>query len=112
MAAWQVGICAAALAVAAAQPVLAAAQRGSGNADYPPKALREGREGTTYFRVTVGSNGRAKNCTITRSSGSADLDSETCKMIATRGRWQPAKNETGEPVEDVFSGKLEWKLPH
>lgn len=104
----QAGICAAALAIAAAQPVLAAPQPGSGNFDYPPNALRERREGTAYFRITIGTDGRTKDC----SSGSADLDDETCKLLLTRARWTPAKNEAGEPVEGVFSSKIEWKLPH
>ena len=42
--------------------------------DYPTRALREEREGTTSFRVTVGPDGRVTSCDITGSSGSDDLD--------------------------------------
>src|SRR6185369_12526666 len=42
--------------------------------DYPSRALREEREGTTGFRVTVGPDGRVTDCQITSSSGSPDLD--------------------------------------
>src|SRR3546814_11540156 len=69
------------------------------NADYPLQALREGREGTSHFSVTVGTDGRAKDCVITKSSGSADLDAETCRMMAMRGRWSPAIHDNGAPVE-------------
>src|SRR3546814_6875382 len=75
------------------------------NADYPLQALREGREGTSHFSVTVGTDGRAKDCVITKSSGSADLDAETCRMMAMRGRWSPAINANGAPVESKYSGK-------
>src|SRR3546814_16716238 len=60
------------------------------NADYPLQALREGRAGTSHFSVTVGTDGRAIDCVITKSSGSADLDDETSRMMATRGRWLPS----------------------
>src|SRR3546814_1061210 len=54
------------------------------NADYPLQALREGRKGTSHFSVTVGTDGRAKDCVITKSSGSADLDAETCRMMTMK----------------------------
>ena len=39
--------------------------------DYPRRALREEREGTTRFRVTVNTEGRVTDCQITGSSGHA-----------------------------------------
>lgn len=81
------------------------------NADYPLQALREGREGTSHFSVTVGTDGRAKDCVITKSSGSADLDAETCRMMSVRGRWSPAINANGAPVDSKYSGKVNWKIP-
>ena len=38
--------------------------------DYPTRALREEREGTTGFRVAVGPDGRVTSCNVTSSSGS------------------------------------------
>ena len=81
------------------------------DADYPIKALREHREGTSYYKVTVGADGRAKTCTITQSSGSDDLDQESCRMVIARARWTPEKNAEGEPIETEYSGKVRWAIP-
>jgi protein TonB len=80
--------------------------------DYPSAALREGREGTSYFTATVGADGRVRRCVITRSSGSADLDAETCRLFSRSARFKPALDKDGHPVEDTFSSKITWRLPH
>jgi protein TonB len=81
-------------------------------AHYPRKALREGREGTTYLTVTVGTNGRAKNCVVTRSSGSADLDEAACKMVVKNARFQPETDENGKPKEAPYSTRVDWRIPY
>lgn len=81
------------------------------NDEYPAKALRERREGTVHFTVTVGIEGKAHQCTVTESSGSPDLDSAACKIILRRGRWNPAQDEQGKLVEAAFSSKFVWKIP-
>lgn len=78
--------------------------------DYPPAALREHREGTTALTVTVDVTGRGKNCIVTISSGSSDLDAASCRLVITRGRWSPAKDENGTPIESTYSSKVVWKL--
>lgn len=96
--------------VALAATDAGAARRGGGNADYPAAAMREGRQGTSYFHLTIDVNGRAKDCVITRSSGHKDLDAETCKMVVERGMWTPATNDAGEAIESSFEGKIDWKI--
>ncbi len=78
--------------------------------DYPAAAVREGREGTTYFRLTVGKNGRVKNCTVSRSSGHSDLDATTCRIMVRRAHFKPARDDNGRRVEDTFEDRLIWKL--
>ena len=104
-------IAAAALALLAS-PGIASAQSWTTDDDYPPKALRERREGTTYFTAVIGINGRAKTCTVTQSSGSADLDEAACAILIKRGRWKPATDENGVPIEASFSSKFRWQLPN
>ena len=82
------------------------------DADYPAKALREHKEGTTVISVTVDVTGRAKNCVVTKSSGSDDLDAESCRIFVARGRFTPAKNKAGEPIEGSATGTIRWVLPH
>jgi TonB family protein len=52
--------------------------------DYPSRPLREGVQGTTSFKVTVGPNGRVTACEVTGSSGNAELDAATCKLVTQR----------------------------
>jgi len=80
------------------------------DADYPQKALREERSGTTGFRVTVGTDGRVVDCTITSSSGSPDLDEATCKNVTRRARFKPAL-EDGQPVQSTYTNRIRWVIP-
>lgn len=89
----------------------AAAQTWTTEGDYPAKALREKREGTVHFSVLVGSDGKGKSCSVTQSSGSPDLDAASCEMVMRRGRWTPATDTQGIPVEATFSSKFVWKIP-
>ncbi len=78
--------------------------------DYPSRALREERSGTTGFRVTIDTNGRVSSCQITSSSGHADLDEATCKNVSRRARFRPA-TLNGEPVEGSYSNRVRWVIP-
>lgn len=79
--------------------------------DYPSRALREEREGTTGFRVTVGPDGRVTDCQITSSSGHADLDEATCSNIRRRGRFTPATDGEGKPTTGSYSNRIRWVIP-
>src|SRR3546814_716906 len=57
------------------------------NADYPSRAMRDEREGATTYRLTITPAGRVSNCEIVASSGHADLDAETCKVVRLRARF-------------------------
>ena len=54
--------------------------------------------GSVPLRLTIGPNGRATSCTPLRSSGSAALDAELCRIMRTRSRWAPATDRAGRPV--------------
>lgn len=79
--------------------------------DYPTRALREEREGTTSFRVTVGPDGRVTGCTITSSSGSSDLDDATCQNVTRRARFNPATDGEGQPTTGSYSNRVRWVIP-
>jgi periplasmic protein TonB len=78
--------------------------------DYPSRALREEREGTTGFRVTIGTDGRVTDCQITSSSGHADLDQATCDNVRRRARFNPA-TEDGQPTTGTYSNRVRWVIP-
>lgn len=79
--------------------------------DYPAEALRRREQGTVWFRVDVGANGRVAACTITRSSGSADLDAATCRIVQRRARFAPARDAAGNALPDSISTHMKWRLP-
>lgn len=79
--------------------------------DYPAKALREGRQGTTHYRLVISQLGGIDDCIITQSSGHADLDEATCNMLKRRARFRPAKDVQGLPMGDTYSGQMIWRIP-
>jgi len=79
--------------------------------DYPSRPLREGVQGTTSFRVQVGPNGRVTSCEVTASSGNAELDAATCKLVTARARFTPGKGEDGQPTTSSYSNRVKWVIP-
>lgn len=79
--------------------------------DYPARALREERAGTTRFHMTVGTNGRPTDCQITSSSGSPDLDEATCTYAQRRAKFNPAMDGDGQPTTGSYSGSVRWVIP-
>jgi protein TonB len=79
--------------------------------DYPSRALREEREGTTSFRVVVNASGRVDSCQITGSSGHSDLDAATCKNIQRRARFRPSLDAQGNPTTGTWSSRVRWQIP-
>lgn len=75
------------------------------DADYPSRAQREGREGTTTYKLEVGSDGRVTKCDITSSSGHADLDEAACRIISKRARFDSSAGSGS------FEGSQVWHLP-
>lgn len=79
--------------------------------DYPAEAAEKGEEGAVGFRLEVAANGRVTSCTITQSSGSASLDSTTCRLMQTRARFTPARDSRGRPTADAVASRIVWRLP-
>lgn len=78
--------------------------------DYPRGALAAGIGGTVGLRFIVGIKGRVTECVVTRSSGSADLDETTCRLIKKRLRYRPTLDAQGRPVPDVVTGEHRWTI--
>lgn len=79
--------------------------------DYPSSAQSRGDEGTVRVRLTVGTNGRVTNCAVASSSGSRTLDDTTCRLLRSRARFTPARDNNGNPIQDtVTSPPITWRL--
>jgi protein TonB len=79
--------------------------------DYPGRALRSGDEGLARYRLVVTSAGKVSACEIVGSSGSADLDRETCRLLTKRAQFAPATDQSGAKVVGTFSGSVRWDIP-
>jgi protein TonB len=79
--------------------------------DYPQDAIRNEQQGTTAVRLTVGTDGRVSGCTVTQSSGSSSLDAATCRIIRSRARYTPARDQNGNPISDSDTARIRWQLP-
>lgn len=88
-----------------------ATQRGGSisDEDYPSSSIRNEEQGTAVATFTVGTDGRVVACNA--SGASATLDAETCKLIMRRFRFRPAKDASGQPIEETRSQRVTWRLP-
>lgn len=81
------------------------------NEDYPPAAIRSGDQGSVGVSFTINGEGRVENCQVTASSGSALLDRTTCQLVTRRGRYSPALDAAGNPINQRQSLRFRWVLP-
>ena len=79
--------------------------------DYRTSWINREMVGTARFRLEVAPSGRVQNCTITASSGHADLDRATCNLVTQRARFEPAKDTTGASVTGSYVSSVRWELP-
>lgn len=77
---------------------------------YPSRAKREGIEGTVGVRVAVTPQGRGTNCQVTSSSGSKLLDEAACKGMERFARFNPARDQAGNPASGIFSKRITYGL--
>jgi periplasmic protein TonB len=81
------------------------------NEDYPVEALRNDWQGTVKVKLRIGTNGRPRACRIVQSSGHARLDLKTCEIMLVRARFQPARDQKGNAVEDDFlTPPIVWRI--
>lgn len=79
--------------------------------DYPARDLREGNQGVTGFRLSIGTNGNVLSCEITRSSGFPSLDRTACEKITRRARFDPATDGYGNKVAGTYTNNIRWEIP-
>ena len=79
--------------------------------DYRSNWIRQELTGTAGFRLQVSAQGRVTGCTITSSTGHAQLDEATCALVTRRARFEPAKDANGKEVAGTFSSAVRWQIP-
>ena len=81
------------------------------NDDYPPEAIRLEQQGVSGIAWTINEAGRVENCHVVSSSGSQVLDDTACRLVTRRGRYSPAKDQSGNPIKQTASVRFRWVLP-
>lgn len=78
--------------------------------DYPiPPGGRSARRGTEVIvRVIVGTDGRARQCSVYRPSPDPEADAITCQLVEQRLRFRPAQDRNGNPVPAPFYWRQRW----
>jgi len=76
--------------------------------DYPASLARVRAAGTVAIRYRIGTDGRVRDCEVARSSGYAELDELTCRLVVQRFRYAPARDGAGRPVEDSAATTFTW----
>ena len=78
------------------------------DADYPAQLWAAGIGGTVWVRYHVEIDGSATGCLVTVSSGSAELDMLTCRLIEQRFRYRPALDEGGRRARSTVVENHSW----
>lgn len=78
--------------------------------DFPvPEGGRAARRGTQVIvRVTIGTDGRARDCAVVRSSPDPEADRITCRLVESRLGFRPARDASGNPVAAPFYWRQQW----
>lgn len=76
--------------------------------DYPANLREHGAGGRVGILFAVGENGRVSRCSVTRSSGIAELDTLTCRLIRERFVYRPSTDASGHPIADEVEGEHDW----
>lgn len=79
--------------------------------DFPvPEGGRETRFGTQVTVVfTVTTDGRAKDCSVARSSADARTTSLVCALVIEKIRFNPARTQNGDAVEARYGYRVDFR---
>lgn len=80
------------------------------DSDYPREAGAAGFQGGVSVKFLVWTDGRVRDCRITRSSGNAMLDDTTCRLITQRYRYDPSRDAAGRPVPAYIVENHKWMI--
>ena len=77
---------------------------------YPSRALRDNIEGRVGYSVTLDANGRLTDCTVTSSSGHAELDKAACDAVSKYGKFEPALDAAGNGIPGSWSSSVNYSI--
>ena len=78
------------------------------NRDYPENLSDAGIGGRVTVLYLVETDGRVADCDVVGSSGNAQLDQWTCRLIRERFRFRPSRDGRGRPVPALIRENHTW----
>lgn len=80
--------------------------------NYPAESLRLGEEGNVGMALEIGTDGKLRSCTVSRTSGYARLDRAACDiMLIHVGKLNAPVDAKGRRITAVREGSIDWRLP-
>ncbi len=77
-----------------------------------PRATRDKREGTAVVvEMTVGADGRARDCRVVIPGGDPEADRIVCRLAEARFRFRPRLDAAGNPVTARYRWRQRWWNP-
>ena len=76
---------------------------------YPALSQRMGEQGTTALKVVVGIDGKVKEISLAKTSGSNRLDAAALEFVRDNYRWDPP-TQLGKAVEATTQVDVVWDL--
>jgi TonB family protein len=78
--------------------------------DYPADMLREGMPGLVNFRLTVGADGKPKDCHVQQSTHPEGFDRVVCSALMRNARFNPARDQKGEPITSYYVNSVTFVI--
>lgn len=78
---------------------------------YPLEAVTQGKQGSVSVKVTIDTEGRARECAVTDSSGYRVLDESACEVMRESARFEAATDAQGRKVESTLILEIRYALP-
>jgi TonB family protein len=79
--------------------------------DYPMTAFKNHEQGIVVFDLTIGPDGRVRDCKIVASPNSPSLETATCSILTHRGLFTPKLDKNGQPIEFTLRSAVRWVIP-
>lgn len=69
---------------------------------YPQNLLLNRISGLVYLRMTVGPNGRARDCVVQAPNWGSRFEKDTCRTFEQKAHFEPARDARGDRVSAPF----------
>lgn len=79
-------------------------------ATYPAEQLQAEQSGMALLRLIVGPDGKPRECLTNPDAPDHDFDEAACKTVLRYGRFEPALDANGTPVEGFWQTTVYYRM--